>query len=112
MTIDIFSWRPNNDTTGAIKFRVLRAQFGDAYKQTAPDGLHTKSQSWPLRFIGDQSVMLDIQSFLDRHAGAKSFYWTPPLGQTILVKAPAYSIQPHGGAVYTLSVTFEEDFQI
>jgi phage-related protein len=111
MAKPIFTWLPKNDATGTAKFNVLSAQFGDGYKQTAENGINNRSESWPLIFVGNKVRIMAIKGFLDSQKGAKSFYWTPPLSDKILVKAGDYSATPNGGGVYTLTVTFEQDFQ-
>lgn len=106
-----FTWTPTNEATGTTRFRVLKAQFGDGYAQTVVDGLNNQSESWPLMFLAKRDTIMAIKTFLDATQGAESFQWTPPLGQSIFVKAGEYSITPKGGDVYSLSVTFEQDFQ-
>jgi phage-related protein len=111
MTTETFTWSPKVETTGTVKFRVLSAQFGDGYKQTVADGINHRSGSWPLSFTGHALLIAPVKAFLDRQAGYKSFYWTPPLEVQGLYKASEYQYTPHGGGNYTLTVTFEETFQ-
>lgn len=110
MAIETFSWVPKIESTGAVKFRVLKAQFGDGYAQTAPDGINNRSTSWPLSFTGTAAKVGAIAAFLDRHAGSRSFYWTPPLGGQARFKAGEYQPTDHGGGIFTIAVTFEESF--
>jgi phage-related protein len=111
MATEIFTWAPKIESSGTVKFRVLKAQFGDGYAQTAPDGINNRSGSWPLTFTGTKDKMAVIQAFLDRHAGSRSFYWTPPLGQQSRFKASEYQPTEHGGGIFTIAVIFEEAFQ-
>lgn len=106
-----FTWTPTGEATGTTRFRVLKAQFGDGYAQTTVDGLNNKSESWPLTFLAKHDKIIAIKMFLDATKGVQSFQWTPPLGKPLLVKASEYSITPKGSDVYSLSVTFEQDFQ-
>jgi phage-related protein len=111
MAKEIFKWSPKLGATGSVKFRVLKAQFGDGYAQTAPDGINNRSSSWPLSFTGIEAKIRPIKDFLDRQAGAKSFLWTPPLGVPGYFKVVEYQCVSQGGRVFTLTATFEETFQ-
>ena len=42
MAVEIFNWSPRINPQGRTKFRVLSAQFGDGYGQTAADGINNK----------------------------------------------------------------------
>jgi len=111
MAKHVFVWSPKINATGTTKFDVLVAPFGDGYKQTAANGINNRTESWPLTFVGDEEKIKAIKRFLDARQGAESFWWTPPLSDPILVKAGEYATTPNGGGVYTLTVTFEQDFQ-
>ena len=80
MAFEVFNWSPRPNPVGAFKDRTLRVQFGDGYEQAA-DGIHTVTQSWPLQFVGNEVYVRPILDFVRRHAGGKSFLWTPPLGE-------------------------------
>src|SRR5450830_1187494 len=109
MATETFTWRANSGVNGPIKFRVLSAQMGDGYEQTASDGINAKSGSWPLTFTGNKALISQIKAFLDRHAGWKAFYWREPFGELILVKTPdGYAPKDVGADVYTLTVTFKQ----
>jgi phage-related protein len=112
MSIETFNWRTPSGASCTPQFRLLTAQFGDGYKQTAPDGLNTKSVSWSLSYTGKSSngEIQSIIAFIDRHAGARSFYWTPPLGVQALFKGK-YTSTHKGGDVYLLNLTFDQDFK-
>ena len=81
MAFEVFNWSPRPNPVGAFKDRTLRVQFGDGYEQEAADGIHTVTQSWPLQFVGNEVYVRPILDFVRRHAGGKSFLWTPPLGE-------------------------------
>lgn len=106
-----FVWKATGQPTGTVTFRRLTAQFGDGYRQVAGDGINNKVQSWPLTFSGSKQEMQVVMSFLDRHAGIASFLWTPPMGVEGYYEAPAYSLNPVGGDVYTVSATFNQIFK-
>lgn len=59
--------------------RILVADFGDGYAQTALDGINTTVEDWDLSF--DNYSIIDVKTitdFLDAQNSYKSFYWTPP----------------------------------
>jgi phage-related protein len=106
-----FTWQPDAKPTGTTTLRVLKAQFGDGYTQTAADGINNKSQSWPLTFTDDQSVVQSIAAFLDARGGWQSFYWTPPLSTQGYYKCASYQTKQVDGNIWQLSATFEQSFQ-
>lgn len=103
---------PTTRPTGAVKFRILKASFGDGYEQRAGDGLNTRAQSWSLTFNGTEAEVQPIQDFLDARAGVESFYWTPPGpgASQKLFACDGYSVVPHVGAQVVLSCVFNEVF--
>lgn len=111
MTTPTFTWAPLVQPTGTATYRVLTAQFGDGYKQTAADGINNKVQSWPLTFSGTADEIAPIRNFLDAQQGYQAFLWTPPLGVQGYYKCAAHTLQPVEGDVYTLTATFEQSFQ-
>lgn len=110
MATQTFTWQPSLDVTGSTTFLTREAVFGDGYSQSTPDGINNKSDSWPLTFVGNSAYIAPIKSFLDGLSGSTSFYWTPPLRAQGLFRVATYSLQPHGGDAYTLTVTFKEVF--
>ncbi|MBD8531579.1 MULTISPECIES: phage tail protein [unclassified Massilia] len=106
-----FTWKHDARPSGTSAFRVLKAQFGDGYQQTAADGINNKSQSWPLSFTGAASKIAPITAFLDTCGGWQSFYWTPPLGAQGFYKCASYDSKHLGGDMWQLTATFEQSFQ-
>lgn len=106
-----FTWKPDAKPSGTKTFRVLTAQFGDGYKQTAADGINNASQAWPLTFTGQASAITPIRDFLDARAGWQAFYWTPPLGTQGFYKCATYDLKQVGRDVWQVSATFEQSFQ-
>ncbi|MBW9244196.1 MULTISPECIES: phage tail protein [Pseudomonas] len=111
MALERFTWCPRTDPQGQAKFRVRTKGFGDGYAQSVSDGINNKSQSWPLTFLGDGVRTKQIMDFIDAHKGARGFLWTPPLGELGLYKCDGYQLTPHGAENYTLTATFEQNFQ-
>jgi phage-related protein len=60
--------------------------------------------------VGKGDTITQIANFLDSHAGATSFYWTPPLRSQGLYRCASYTLTPNGGDAYTLAATFQEVF--
>ncbi|MGA4005988.1 phage tail protein [Ralstonia nicotianae] len=111
MGLEIFTWRAvGGSAQGSVKLRTRSAQFGDGYQQVVPDGINNRTSSWPQKFVGSKVAILAIQSFLDRHAGAKSFLWTPPLGMQGRYRVGEYTPAVEVGGVYSLSATFVQSF--
>jgi phage-related protein len=107
----LFNWKHDAKPSGTTTFRVLTAQFGDGYRQTAADGINNKSDSWPLSFTGTAARVTPIRNFLNGLGGWQSFYWTPPLGAQGFYKCTSHELKHLGGDVYQLSATFEQTFQ-
>ena len=79
---DTFNWSPTVEGFGGdTTLRVRKTPFGDGYTQRAADGLNNRVPSYSLRFVGKADKISAILAFLDAHAGAVSFFWTPPLRQ-------------------------------
>lgn len=109
---DLFNWSHQAEPGGTITFKVRKAQFGDGYSQAVPDGINNKSDSWPLTFFGTGADVQPIVAFLDAHAGASSFLWTPPMPNGVqgLYRCNQYQLTPFGDDWYTLQATFEQAF--
>lgn len=111
MTTETFRWRPVGQPAGAVTFRRLIAQFGDGYRQVAGDGINNRVQVWPVQFAGTRDQMQEIADFLDRHAGVRSFLWTPPMGVEGYYEVAEYSPTSMSGPAYTVSATFQQVFR-
>lgn len=111
MTTQTFTWVPVVEPTGTATYRVLKAQFGDGYAQTAADGINNKSQTWPLQFRGVLANIAPIRDFLDARSGYQAFLWTPPMGAQGYYKCTGHTLKPMGAGKYELAATFEQAFQ-
>ncbi|RSK77852.1 phage tail protein [Pandoraea apista] len=107
---DTFIWSPRADASGDTTFAVRKAQFGDGYEQRVADGLNNQRSSYQLTFVGDAAKISAILAFLDAHAGAKSFFWTPSLRPQALFVCEKYSDPVKDGSIYTISATFDQTF--
>jgi phage-related protein len=111
MAIERFTWPTQNGDAPDITYRVRTAQFGDGYKQESGDGPNNKEDSYPISYTGPKAKVLEIMAFFDRHAGAKAFLWTTPLGELGLFTCKKPVPTPMGGSVFKLTSTFDRAFQ-
>ena len=111
MAIETFTWPIERGSSPEINYRVRTAQFGDGYKQEAGDGPNNKEDSYPISYSGQKATVKEIMDFFDRHAGAKGFLWTTPLGQLGLFTCKNPVPTPVGGGVFKLTATFARAFQ-
>lgn len=110
MAIEKFTWPTQHGDSPEITYRVRTSQFGGGYKQEVGDGPNNKEDAYPITYSGPQAKVLEIMAFLDRHAGAKAFLWTTPLGQLGLFTCKSPVPTPVGGGVFKLTATFERAF--
>ncbi|MEE5149110.1 phage tail protein [Pseudomonas alliivorans] len=110
MAIETFTWPTQHGDAPDITYRVRTSQFGNGYKQDVGDGPNNKEDSYPITFTGTKERVLQIMEFLDRHAGAKAFLWTTPLGQIGLFTCKNPVPTPMGGIAFKLTATFERAF--
>lgn len=111
MTIETFTWERQKGSQGKMDYRVRTVQFGDGYSQAVQDGINPEIQTWPLSFEGGLAYITPIRDFFRRHAGYKSFYWTPP-GESapLLFRADNVNLTSMGGGVYSISAEFKQVF--
>lgn len=109
---DTFIWSPTvAGSSGSTTERVRKAQFGDGYAQRIPDGINSESSSFNLQFIGDAVTIGAILAFLQSHAGATAFNWTPLLWSApALFTCEKYSQPTKDGDAYTIAATFDQTF--
>lgn len=116
----VFDFKIKAEPSGQVLQRTLDAAFGDGYSQSAADGINTRSQVWNIEARGPWRVagcsagqpVKAIADFLDAHQGYKSFEWTPPASdERIRVECKAYSIQPAGNGIVTLSMVFQQVYR-
>jgi phage-related protein len=78
-----FTWTPSFESSEASEPRVSVSRFGDGYEQRVRMGLQTDPKTWSLQFNNRDDTERDqIRAFLEARAGAESFDWTTPWGQT------------------------------
>lgn len=100
---------PDVGLSGSNKFRTLKANFGDGYKQRAGDGINTKEKKYSLSWDNlEVSEVNDIITFLDGQAGYIAFNYTLP-GDSVSQKfiCEDYSETWMQGNLKGCSATFE-----
>lgn len=104
----------SQSSSRSIKYRVLKAQFGNGYAQVAPDGINCKVENWNIRYENIEKVDRDtVVDFLDTVAGWDLITWTPTndtLEKTYRVTAEGYSEQSMAGTIFTISFNLEQVF--
>ncbi|MDD1966942.1 phage tail protein [Pseudomonas putida] len=110
MAVETFTWCPRLGASSTPEYRTRSSKFGNGYEQVVGDGPNNKVEVWSVSFVGDEETAREIRAFLDRHAGFKSFFWTPPLGEMGFYRASAPSVSPNGAGFYTLTSTFTQSF--
>lgn len=107
---DTFAWKPTTSTRGTATGKVARAQFGDGYSQSSPDGINSISRSYDVSFTAHESVIAAIAAFIDAHVGV-SFNFTHPIHGTGLFQCDSYNDSNNGADMWTLTATFQQSFQ-
>jgi phage-related protein len=108
---DVFNFEVHAGTNGSKTFSVLKAGYGDGYTQRAQDGINSAQRKWNITVADVYAYELKpITDFLDAHAGARSFLWTPPNGTQGYFVCEAYTESPAVAGLVTLTAVFEEDF--
>ncbi|AXF53114.1 MAG: minor tail protein [Caudoviricetes sp.] len=105
-----FTWRVERDVDSTIEMRVIETQFGDGYKQTLADGINTVNESYAIKVHALEPEARQIMAFFKEHAGWKSFFWTPPLGDLGLYTCIDPKPTNIGGKLYTITGTFVKSF--
>jgi phage-related protein len=73
-----FNYIPDYESAIETKPRLIKAQFGDGYRQTAADGLNHMQRKWQLQFERKLAEVNSIEAFLRTKGGYTSFTWTAP----------------------------------
>lgn len=72
----IFKWEELIESSTSRKPRTRVVQFGDGYAQRSKDGINNDLRSHTLKFKDADSVINDIDQFLEDRAGVESFYYS------------------------------------
>lgn len=98
---------PSQSSKQSRKFRTLTAQFGDGYRQDAPDGINYQLDSWDLNFENlTGTVAGNVKAFYDSVGSFTQFTWQAPgdsSSKTWKLDPSGYSVQALAGNVYSIS---------
>lgn len=104
--------RISQGSTRKRMFRVLKAQFGDGYAQTAPDGINNRVDTWDIAYENLTSTeRTTLWAAIETVGATDYFTWTPPGGSSTKWKIVGdVSESPVSGDLYTVSFTLEQVF--
>ncbi|MGO2975928.1 phage tail protein [Hafnia alvei] len=105
--METFRWKIDPDMGVESEPLVSVTKFGDGYEQRRPAGLNNNLEKYSVTIRVKRGEVRYLRDFLNRHAGVKSFMWTPPYSyQPIKVVCRKWSSK-----VGMLNVTFTTIFE-
>ena len=105
---------PDEGTRNSPKIRVLRAEFGDGYTQSAPDGLNHILRSISLKWSKLTPTQANtILDFMVGKGGFTPFYYTPS-DELVALKwtCPSWTDTKSKGGLVDVSVTLNQSFTL
>jgi phage-related protein len=96
-----------------VTYRVLKAQFGNGYEQTAPDGLNYSVESWDVKYenitLADRTTLI---AMLESVGSFNTISWTPPNGTAKLYKMTqdGYTESQQSANVFSVSFSLYQVF--
>ena len=106
-----FTWSPRVGASSDTQADVLTSQYGNGYSQRLSVGINNLATSYPVSFTGTEEYLMPILEFFQRHKGAISFLWVPPMhAQGLFVTTGGWQTTSHGRRRFTLSTTFQQVF--
>ncbi|MEE1922686.1 phage tail protein [Pseudomonas sp. 148P] len=109
--LEEFIWSPRVGASSDTQADVLASQYGNGYSQRLSVGINNLSSSYPVSFTGTEQYLKPILEFFQRHKGATSFLWTPPMqDQGRFVTTGGWQTTSHGRKRFTLSTNFQQVF--
>ncbi|EGT7421842.1 phage tail protein [Salmonella enterica] len=106
--METFNWKIRPDMTVESEPKVTSIKLGDGYEQRRPAGLNNHLAKYNVTVRIRKGEHQNLEAFLSRHGGVKSFLWTPPYTWTqIRVICRKWSINV-GSLWVTVATTFEQ----
>lgn len=103
-----FKWKVKPDMKKEFEPRVKSVKFGDGYEQRRPDGINNNLKKYNVTLIYINNESLQIESFLEKHAGVNAFLWKPP-HQSELIKVLCRKWSSSAGMIRTeITAEFEQ----
>jgi phage-related protein len=96
-----------------VKYRILMAQFGNGYEQTAPDGTNYQVEEWAIKYenitLADRTTLVTM---LESVGSYGSISWTPPNSTAKLYKMAqeGYTETQHAANVFTVEFVLRQVF--
>lgn len=87
---------------------VFSARFGDGYEQRSGVGITPILPVWSLTFTGTREYINEIEAFLIRHKGWKSFAWNDPDEEEGFFVCSSWSKDRKRGVISSLKVDFRK----
>ena len=101
----------SNGTSVQTAGRVIKNDFGDGYRQTAPDGLNPAADTYTLAWTALPIADADaIRAFLKAHVGLPFFYQMPRETTARLWDCNQWTRSFPAGGYDSLSAVFVERF--
>lgn len=110
MAAETFGWTPLFGGSASVKPRVKGMQLGDGYAQRIPDGINSMPRMQQLGFRERPVVCDAIETFLQRHAGVRWFWFAYPGRGRIKVKCAEWTRQYPAPGMDEISLQFEQVF--
>jgi phage-related protein len=94
--------------------RILEANFGQGYSQTAADGLNNQVDTWDVVFSNiSQADKITVMNFLRSVGGSTTFYWTP-IDETVekmwKITKDGWTVSNSGGSTWTITFKMTQQF--
>ncbi len=106
--METFKWKVKPDMKKEFEPRVKSVKFSDGYEQRRPDGINSNLKKYNVTLIYINSESLQIESFLEKHAGVTVFLWKPP-HQSELIKVLCRKWSSSAGMIRTeITAEFEQ----
>lgn len=106
--METFKWKVKPDMKKEFEPRVKSVKFGDGYEQRRPDGINNSLKKYNVILAYINSESLQIESFLEKHAGVTTFLWKPP-HQSELIKVLCRKWSSSVGMIRTeITAEFEQ----
>ena len=106
-----FTWIPDRGLSEQSSPRVVPVTLG-GYTHRITYGINPFVDTWSLRFTARTSAeFANIHSFLTARAGAESFTWTTPQGETAQYLCSRFTATPDSCGVLSLTADFELQYE-
>ncbi|MEN3813335.1 phage tail protein [Chromobacterium piscinae] len=107
---EVFSWTPLFGGSSSVRARVKEARLGDGYVQRVPDGINATPRVRKLTFAAGQAEADAIEAFLERHGGARWFWFTYPGAARAKFRCGEWDRSYLGAGDEVISASFEQVF--